>query len=288
MSDAESTCEQRPTLLVYNTVERLLRGDFYHSVALDALRGDLGRSTSECPIVGLGTSNWFDRHGELIVDGSAGEPSFWWGDPTADPPGRLVDLLHDRPPASDRLVTPVVGAEDERPQFPFVTVALCRPGTETTREAPAGVEIHEWLVAWMRDANIGLAAARAEAPCETVRYTTLCHIPAGGIREDAEGRFEHGASQGKSWSLRGVYATNPTIQDMVSVPGSPLHLHGYSATAGIGGHVAAAHPEKPVRVTVWPIKDLVLRIHNLDVAWLPTKELSAREPSRDQGSSSVA
>lgn len=57
----------RATLLVYNTIERLLRGDFFHAVQIGELRADLKAYPCAWPVVGLGTSNWYKRNGETIV-----------------------------------------------------------------------------------------------------------------------------------------------------------------------------------------------------------------------------
>ena len=60
------------TLLAFNTVERLLKGDFFHTVTLGDVAGELGALPAHWPLVGLGTTNWRERHGELFVEGTAG------------------------------------------------------------------------------------------------------------------------------------------------------------------------------------------------------------------------
>lgn len=57
---------RRSTLLVYNTADRLLRGDLFHTVTTEDVLRDLAAFPPAWPIVGVGTTNWLQRNGEVI------------------------------------------------------------------------------------------------------------------------------------------------------------------------------------------------------------------------------
>ncbi len=75
------------------------------------------------------------------------------------------------------------------------------------------------------------------------------------------------------WSAGGIYAANPTIQNMISIAGHPLHLHGFETQSQHGGHIVRMKTSG-VKVYLWPIKDLMMEIKNLDQAWQPIRNLS--------------
>jgi len=49
--------DQRSLILSYNTVERLLLGDFFHFNNLDRIVKDLEGFDKKWPLIGLGTTN---------------------------------------------------------------------------------------------------------------------------------------------------------------------------------------------------------------------------------------
>jgi len=267
----------RCTLVLFNTVERLLRGDFFHVSEMEDVTAALGGFPQHWPVVGLGTSNWYKRNGELVVGGDCETPAFYWGDPTTKPPGRKVDLAAELPEGfgADDLVTPEVGKDDTFPRFPFVCAAACRPEDEVALELPQGRNIEEWLNEEMAERNIGLCAIQGEMRLSEADYTTCCHIPIGGFAElegDIYSAFKEGTVLEKMWDLRGLYALNPTVQKMISVEGHPLHLHGHTDESQIAGHLTKALPEATGRIRMWPIQDLKLTIRDLNAAWLPVAE----------------
>jgi hypothetical protein len=73
--------------------------------------------------------------------------------------------------------------------------------------------------------------------------------------------------------MQGLYGINPTIQQVLSVPGHPLHLHGYEINEKRGGHINQAISTSTTRITVYPIKDINIRIKDLDKALVPVKPL---------------
>ena len=65
------------TLLVYNTVDRLLAGDLLHTVTVDDVLVDLAAYPSHWAVVGVGTTDWAGRNGEMLPSGTAADLRFW-------------------------------------------------------------------------------------------------------------------------------------------------------------------------------------------------------------------
>lgn len=235
------------TLLVFNTVERLLKGDFYHCTTPAEVTAELDRFPADWPLTGLGTTNWLGRHGELIVDGRAGSPRFGWIDPLD--PGRLVAL-------------------DADAELPFVAVAAGDPtGESRLVDVPSGADLADAIAAECIRANIGLAALTVHGPLEAAEHQVMCEIPAGGIRHDAPAVANRVGTSRDAWQLVGFYSANPTIQTMLAHGRDAVHLHG-RGVGGLGGHLNSAI-SGGVTVTVRPLPELILRIRRLDVAHQP-------------------
>lgn len=238
------------TLLAFNTVERLLKGDFFHTVTLADVAEELAAMPADWPLVGLGTTNWRERHGELFVEGTAGAPAFAWADPDGDPPAAVVTL-------DDHL----------GPRLPFVAVAACDPGGPMhTWRLDDDEDVHDAIATRCRDANIGLAALVVTGELRDVRYQVMCHLPVGGIRPEHEAVARQERRDDDEWRALGIYAANPTIQSIVSHGVAAVHLHGQVGEPRQGGHVNGAVATAATTVEVRPLPHLVMRIHNLDVA----------------------
>lgn len=250
VNDGAAAHRPGSTLLAFNTVERLLKGDFFHTVTLADVVGELRAVPAAWPLVGLGTTNWRERHGELFVEGTAGTPVFSWADPDGDPPAAVVTL-------DDHL----------GPRLPFVAVAACDPdGPRHTWLLGDGEDLHEAIAARCIEANIGLAALVVTGELRDVRYQVMCHLPIGGIRPDHEAVAKQEWRDDDEWRALGIYAANPTIQSIVSHGVAAVHLHGQAGVPLQGGHVNSAVATAAATVDIRPIPHLVMRIHGLDVA----------------------
>ena len=68
--------DKRSIILACNTVERLLKGDFFHFSKIEEITQEFTNFDKEWPVIGLGTTNWYKRNGEAIVEGIAENPEF--------------------------------------------------------------------------------------------------------------------------------------------------------------------------------------------------------------------
>lgn len=235
------------TLHVFNTVERLLRGDFYHCTKPVEVADELRRYPADWIVLGLGTTNWLGRHGEVIVDGVVSAPKFGWIDP--GDPNRRWPLEPDA-------------------DLPFVAVAACDPEADHREiEIPPGADLAEAIEAECIRFNIGLAALAVHGTLETAEHQVMCEIPAGGVRPDVPPVVTRVDTRRDAWQLCGFYSANPTIQTMLAHGTDAVHLHGRGVD-GPGGHLNHA-VSGGAWVTVRPLPELILRIRHLDVAVLP-------------------
>ena len=273
----ETLQETRTRIIAYNTVERLLLGDYFHFSKIDDLLADLKNFDPDWPVLGIGTTNWYRRNGETIITGTAGSPQVLWADPNAQPLGSIVDLRTQSPEHVEELESPYVGEDDRQPQFPFLALGVCDPAQGKSFTLAAGINLHHWAVETLADENIGLAAIKVQGDFENVKSTAAYHLPLGGAKltdgYNQQDIFRFLDLSEGTWSLQGLYAVNPTIQAVLSVPGFPAHLHGYEVNVRRGGHINQAIVRSGAEVTFYPIKDIHIRIRDLDRAVLPIKNL---------------
>ncbi len=266
----------RSSLLIYNTVDRLLRGDLFHTVTTADVIDDLAAYPGDFPLIGIGTTNWLRRNGEVIAEGSAQSPHFLWTDPDSDPVGQVIDVCWQRPSASGTaLVTPRLDANDQQANFPFLALAVGDPAQAMHWDIADAPNAHDWLVAELARHNVGVAGVQLRGRLGRVKTTDAYNVPLGGL--DLSGGYQGDQYfrfcdyAGDDWLLNGVYAANPSLQPFISVANHPLHLHGYRTTARDGGHVVSAEVIS-ASVTIWPLDDLVLRIHDVAQALMPEKK----------------
>ncbi len=267
--------DSRSIIIAHNTIERLLKGDFFHfSKIEDVIKGIAGFDP-QWPVIGLGTTNWYKRNGEAMVEGIVAHPEFLWADPENS--AKLINLSHEHPDHEESLKSPVIGPDDTLPQFPFMAVAVCDPKELREYNLPGGENIHEWIEKKFSSENLGLAALNISGKLDEVKSTTACYFPLGGL-DLSEGyslkdSFKFVEYKTGGWSMQGLYGINPTIQQVLSVPGHPLHLHGYEINEKRGGHINQAITTPSTRISVYPIKDINIHIKDLDTALLPVKPL---------------
>jgi hypothetical protein len=268
----------RSCLMVYNTVDRLLRGDLFHTVTVADVLDHLAAFPDDFPVVGIGTTSWLRRNGEVIADGTARSPHFLWADPESDPVGQVIDVCWQRPSTSGTpLVTPRIDDNDQQANFPFLAVAVCDPEKalrwDTVSSAPS---LHDWLKNELKERNVGVAGVQVRGQLGSVDTTDAYNVPLGGLDLSkgyvGDQVFRFGHYQNDEWTINGVYAANPSLQPFISVANVPLHLHGYRAKALDGGHIVKA-AVIAVSVTVYPLDDLILRINDVAQAMMPVRKV---------------
>lgn len=228
------------TLLVYSSVERLLAGDLLHTITVDEVQTHLAGYPPDWPVVGVGTTNWIGRNGEMMPDGTAGGLHFWWADPGSPSHASVIDLMDNKPPA----------------QFPFLGLAVGDPATAITWTLRGVPDVHAWLEEKLDASGIDLAGVQLRGQFGPVKTTVAYNIPLTGLDLSGgymgEDYFRFGEYVTATWTMNGLYATDPAVEPVISTPGHPLHLHGYQPETMLGGHVGSASAIS-VTTTIWPL-----------------------------------
>lgn len=255
----------QPSLLLYNTVASLLAGDLLNTVTIGEVERDLGAFPPDWPVVGVGTTNWFGRNGELLPDGTAAALHYWWADP--DPPthATIRDL-------ADWPTDPALGGQ---PYLPFVGLAVGDPATAERFVLADADDVHARLAERLAARGVALAGLRLEGAFGPVHTTVAYNIPLTGL--DLSGGyvgddyFRFGDYAPADWTMVGLYAAAPALQPAIAAPDQAIHLHGYQPATLLGGHIGRAQARQ-VAVTVWPLREVVARRGRLQgpkAGWLP-------------------
>jgi hypothetical protein len=265
----------RSALLIYNTVDRLLRGDLFHTVTTTEVIEDLASFPTDFPLVGIGTTSWLRRNGEVIAEGSTASPRFLWADPESAPVGQVIDVCWQRPAANGTaLVTPRLDDNDEQANFPILAIAVCDPAQSFTWGASDASSIHDVIIEKLISANVGVAGIQLSGTFKHVNTTDAYNVPLGGLDLSkgytGDQFFRFAQYEGGEWTMRGVFSANPSLQPFISVAGHPLHLHGYRSQERDGGHIVRGEVTN-VSITAYPLNDLILRIHDVAQAMMPTR-----------------
>ena len=268
----------RSTLIVYNTADRLLRGDYFHTVSVSHINEDMRDFPVNWLTIGIGTTNWMGRNGEVIIDGRVDDTRYYWADPDSDPAGEILDLASENPRETGKtpLVTPEVDVDDTEPHFPFVAMCVCNPSNAIKVAGDDIEDVHAWIIAALEADNWGLVGVRLLGDFTVVETTDAFNLPLGGLDLSdgytGEDHFRMETFTEGRWEMRGVYTANPSLRPFVTVPTLPLHLHGYEISTERGGHIIKASAAT-IEAELYPIDDLTLSIHNLAKASNPVKPM---------------
>jgi hypothetical protein len=243
--------QTEPTLLAWSTVERLLGGDVLGGPTPGAVTAAVADFPTHWPVVGVGTTDWVDRNGELMPDGHANALRLWWADPAGARPGGTSDLA-----------SPKAGPALGEPRFPFLGLAVGDPARVLTWTVADVDDLHAWLGDRLAAAGVTLAGLQVHGDFGRVQTTVAHWLPSTGL--DLSGGyvgddyFRFGDYAPAIWTLNGLYAGDREVQPIVSAPGAPLHLHGYQQISREGGHITRAAVRDAV-VTVWPLERIERR-----------------------------
>jgi hypothetical protein len=234
------------TLLVFNTVERLLSGDLRHTVTISDVQANLSAFPADWPVVGVGTTNQVGRNGELTPDGAVDKLRMWWADPGSPSRGDVVNLVgHISPSVS----------------FPFIGLAVGDPRTAITWTARDVPDVHAWLEEKLAAQGVDMAGIQLNGDFGRVKTSVAYNLPLSGL--DLSGGyvgddvFRFGDYMTHTWTVDGLYAADPALTRVISTPGHPLHLHGYETGVMLGGHIGSA-PAVSITATIWPLDQMVV------------------------------
>ena len=256
---AVEDCVAGGRMLAFNTVEDLLAGDLWDvssAAQVFAAVGDaLGDTRGDWPLMGVGTTAEPGHNGEVIVWGTAAAPELVWSDP--------------RFPLTVRTLT--------EEAIPFVGVAAGNPAEAMTMEAEAGRPIHAQVVEMAEERGISFAGVRVSGRFRDVSISVAHHLAKEGTpltdpeADKAPYQLFFDIAGPVEWELSGVYATAAAVQEVASVKGAPLHLHGFQLDRAIAGHLGGAAVEGAV-ITLYPLEAPEVRDGDLAVGIVRAEE----------------
>lgn len=213
-------------ILIFNCVDELLAGDLADTVSLKDLAGQYSGED----IVGLGTT--LRQHsGELIfMSGKC-----YWADPTGEGKVTAIDWTAEELPFC--AITKIY-RED----------ALVFPGVTG--------DIHEWLEKKLVQLGIPLAAVKANGKFADVDLSIADKLPTNPSEKLESALITVSGEQ--EWQMVGFYALMSDDQAIMSLPDSPVHLHGKTVDSSHGGHIKKADSTSAT-VTIYPLKQYILK-----------------------------
>jgi hypothetical protein len=210
-------------LLVFNPLPDLLKGDIWEYITQD----DLGRHLYVYPekyqAIGVGTTNWPYRMGEVLIRGKVGSPIVSWSNP--EYPYRMK-RVHEG-------------------VFPWMQVALFDPKKSLQWSIKKSQDLHGEIIARMEEEGINMCALSVGAVTTQVDYSVTFWIPKTGLDlSGPQGEKAHlRAFQDKTlarWALFGIYVKREMAKNCGMASGQPLLLAGYNRDTRIGGLVRFA------------------------------------------------
>lgn len=213
-------------ILIFNCVDELLTGDLADTVSLN----DLATQYSGEDIIGLGTTSR-EHSGELLfMSGKC-----YWADPTND--GKVTEIDWT---AAEKL--------------PFCAITRISGKDMLVFTGITG-NIHDWLVNKLVELNIALAAIKVNGKFVDVDLSIADRLPANSSEKLKSTLVI--VSEEQEWQMVGFYALNSDDQAIITVPESPVHIHGKTLDNIHGGHIKKANSISST-VTIYPIKQFIL------------------------------
>jgi alpha-acetolactate decarboxylase len=213
-------------ILIFNCVDELLTGDLADTVSLNDLAGQYAGQD----IVGLGTTSR-EHGGELIfVSGKC-----YWANPAND--GRVSEIDWT---AAEKLPFCAITRVDDEDALVFIGITG---------------DIHEWLGKKLAELGIPLAAIRVNGEFVDVELSIAGRLPTNPSEQLKSTLVT--VSDEQEWQMVGFCALESDDQAIISVPESPIHLHGKTPDNSHGGHIKKASSISST-ISIYPIKQFIL------------------------------
>ncbi len=254
-------CSAYGQAFAYNTVADLLAGDLWDVTSPDAVFADLASVPGNWEIAGVGSTALEARNGEVIAAGFAGSPELVWSDPQFPP---TVRTLSDEP-------------------IPFLGVAAGNPASVVVAQAEPDLPIHQQIVDLARANGLAFAAIRVSGRFSPVSYSVAHNLLKQGTpltdpaADKAPYQLFFTADTSAEWEFSGFYAAAASVQDIVSVRGAPVHLHGFQLDRARAGHIGSAI-----------VENAEIRLYPLAAPAVHEADLTLRDVTAGQGQATFA
>lgn len=233
---AGAFAESPNRLLFFNTLTDLLKGDLWQWISQQDLLHRLYIYPERFLVIGLGTTNWPERMGEVLVTGTVAETSFQWANP--EYPYRVQNIKDG--------------------VFPWIQLGVVDPRSGLEWSMERAKDLHGALIERFRQEGIDRCALSIEAITSHVEYTITYRIPKTGLDLSVgAGKAEYLRSfrqEGKAkWVFHGIYVDESLASTCGVPPGQPLVLAGYNVESLNGGLIRLARVQS-ARIKYFPIE----------------------------------
>ena len=244
-------CPADGFVVAYNTVADLLAGDLWDVTEPAAVFAAFEDVPDHWPLMGVGTTAEEGHNGEVIAFGTAGAPELLWSDPEFPPTVRI-------------LTTEAI---------PFAGVAAGNPDHAIIAEADPGRSIHAQVVELAEANNLAFAGIRVSGWFSGISYSVAHNLLKQGTPltdptvDKAPFQLFFDVPGQAQWELSGFYGASSRVQDIVSVRGAPVHLHGSQLDRSRAGHVGSAIAEGAT-IRLYPLQAPIVRDADLAIRLL--------------------
>lgn len=229
------SAENPNRLFFFNTLSDLLRGDLWQWISQQEVVRRLYIYPERFIVVGLGTTNWPERMGEVLVSGTVDKVRFQWANP--EYPYRIQDIQDG--------------------VFPWIQVAVVDPKNFLELDLERTDDLHGELVRRFRTRRVDRCALVIEAQTNQVEYSLTYRIPKSGLDLTVPGGKEAYLRAFKevaqaNWIFQGIYVDEALASGCGVPPGQPLLLMGRNTRTQNGGLIRRARIQA-ARVQYFPI-----------------------------------
>lgn len=219
---------QNPNRLIFfNTLSDLLRGDLWQWATTKEVARHLFIYPERFVVLGMGTTNWPYRMGEVIIAGTVGNPSYLWANP--EYPYKVQSL--------------------GEAQLPWAQLAIVDPESRLETVFEKIQDLHAYLIESFRKEGIEMCGVTIEATTSQVEYSVTYMLPKTGLDLTVPGGAsaylrsfqDEGPS---SWIMQGVYVDDSMAQRCGIPPGQPLLLVGTNKNTQQGGLIRMAKVQR--------------------------------------------
>lgn len=256
--------------IAFSTVADLLAGDLWDITYPRSVFARLTDVPEHWPLMGVGTTAAAGHNGEVIVFGTAGMPELIWSDPLFPP---AVRTLTGEP-------------------IPFVAVAAGNPAHAIVAKAETGQPIHAQIAELAEAHQLAFAGIRVSGRFSAISYSVAYNLLKEGTPltdpsvDKAPFQLFFDVNGDAQWELSGFYAASPAAQEIVSVRGAPVHIHGFQIDRSRAGHLGNAVVEDAT-ISLYPLQSPVIEDADLAVRVLGTDVQRAVVEVLNRGDSEV-
>lgn len=234
---APSALAENPNrLFFFNTLADLLKGDLWQWVSQQDVMRHLYIYPERFLVMGMGTTTWPERMGEVLVTGTVGNTVFQWANP--EYPYRVQNIQDG--------------------VFPWLQVAVLDPRSALDWTLERAQDLHAALMERFRQEGIDRCAISVEALTTHVEYTLTYRIPKTGLDLTVPGgkeaylrAFQEDVKA--KWLFRGIYVDEALASKCGLPPGQPLLLVGQNRETQNGGLIRLARVHS-ARIHYFPIE----------------------------------